>query len=295
VAEDVLRSYVSLEQDDWDKLLPMVEFAMNNAPSESTGQTPFMLNYGINPRHPDISKLISAHAAGITVAITKQQTQACAVRAMLHTFRCIPDVPAANEFNEAMQKAITHTKLRLQSARQRMIQQTDDKRTLDVPFKQGEQVMLSTKNLKLKHGCNKLMPRFVGPFTVSAQISPVAFRLELPKTMRIHNVFHTSLLKPWKQREGEETPHPPAILIDEADEYEVDTLIGRRQKTISSRKKKHAADGKKRTIRIQYLVRWLGYGPEHDEWIHEAELIRHCSHLVKSYDRKHPRPPPPSP
>jgi hypothetical protein len=176
-----------------------------------------------------------------------------------------------------------------------MIQQTDDKRTLDVPFKQGEQVMLSTKNLKLKHGCNKLMPRFVGPFTVSAQISPVAFRLELPKTMRIHNVFHTSLLKPWKQREGEETPHPPPILIDEADEYEVETLIGRRQKTISSRKKKHAADGKKRTIRIQYLVRWLGYGPEHDEWIHEAELIRHCSHLVKSYDRKHPRPPPPSP
>jgi hypothetical protein len=185
-------------------------------------------------------------------------------------------------FTQAMQQAIAHTQLQLQAARQRMTQQTDNKRTLEVPFAVGDKVMLSTKNLKLKFGCNKLKPRFVGPFTVVKQASPVAFKLELPHTMRIHSVFHTSLLKPFKSRPGEEDPKPMPLLIEEDEEYEVERLLARREKTYSSKKHKHA--GKKKTIKVEYLVRWKDYGPEHDQWLKEEELTRHCQRLLREYN-----------
>lgn len=50
VMEQYLRSYVSYQQDDWTKWLPMAEFAANNHMSASTQATPFMSNYGFHPR-----------------------------------------------------------------------------------------------------------------------------------------------------------------------------------------------------------------------------------------------------
>ena len=44
--EAYLRAFVNFEQNDWARLLPMAEFAYNNAKNASTGYTPFELNYG---------------------------------------------------------------------------------------------------------------------------------------------------------------------------------------------------------------------------------------------------------
>ena len=52
VLEDMLRHYFSPTQTDWDKHLPMIEFAINNAYQESVKTTPFMLNYGQHPHTP---------------------------------------------------------------------------------------------------------------------------------------------------------------------------------------------------------------------------------------------------
>ncbi len=48
--EAYLRSFVNWEQDDWARLLPMAEFAYNNAKNASTGHTPFELNCGYHPK-----------------------------------------------------------------------------------------------------------------------------------------------------------------------------------------------------------------------------------------------------
>ena len=43
--------------------------------------------------------------------------------------------------------------------------------------------------------CGKLAPRFCGPFEILAKKGPVAYELALPMHVRVHNVFHASLLK----------------------------------------------------------------------------------------------------
>ena len=48
--EAYLRAFVNFEQNDWARLLPMAEFAYNNAKNASTGHTLFELNCGYHPR-----------------------------------------------------------------------------------------------------------------------------------------------------------------------------------------------------------------------------------------------------
>jgi IS30 family transposase len=46
--EQYIRIFCSYQQDDWDKLLPLAEFALNNTPNTSTGMSPFYAHKGYN-------------------------------------------------------------------------------------------------------------------------------------------------------------------------------------------------------------------------------------------------------
>ena len=50
--------YVSANQKDWDKHIPMVLFAYRVSPNATTGESPFYLLYGREPRLPIDAALI---------------------------------------------------------------------------------------------------------------------------------------------------------------------------------------------------------------------------------------------
>jgi hypothetical protein len=74
-----------------------------------------------------------------------------------------------------------------------------DKQRMPLYFHEGDYVYLKVSPMKgvSRFGVKgKLAPRYIGPFLVLEQCGPVAYRLQLPKTLSaIHNVFHVSQLK----------------------------------------------------------------------------------------------------
>lgn len=88
----------------------------------------------------------------------------------------------------------------------------------------GSRVWLSTRFLPLRAGTRKLAEKFTGPFSIVSQVAPEAYRLALPRTWKIHPVFHSSQLK---LVQGEPRVPPPVHLEDD-DEYEVQSIIGSR-------------------------------------------------------------------
>ena len=160
--------------------------------------------------------------------------------------------PASGEFLRKMQTLAARAQKCMCAAQQRQKRYYDLKHR----FQQhgiGDQVLLSTKTLQIKTvGTPKLWPRWVGPFTVTDRIGEVAYKLDLPGHMsKIHPVFHVGLLRTYSSN-GSIQPPPVPNLIDDEWEYTVQEVLDHR---IVKR-------GKQR--KIEYLVKWLGYGEEHN-------------------------------
>jgi len=148
----------------------------------------------------------------------------------------------------------------LDAARQRHKLYADQHRK-DVTFAVGDLVLLNTKNISLKvANSNKLLPKWIGPFAVAEVVNPVAYKLELPQAWCIHDVFHVSLLKPYRQ-DGNKKPPPAPVDIEGELEYEVERILDCRD----------VRSGKK--MQREFLVKWLGYGHEHNSWEPEANCL----------------------
>ena len=91
----------------------------------------------------------------------------------------------------------------------------------------GDWVWLKAKYLALPYASAKLAPKCHGPFQITKEISPVAYQLTLPRAWIIHNVFHSSLLMPYKEtcEHGAQFQCPPPELIGNEKEYEVEQII----------------------------------------------------------------------
>ena len=72
--------------------------------------------------------------------------------------------------------------------------------------------------------CQKLAHRHFGPFEVVHKVGSRAYELIIPASMKVHDVFHVSLLKLYKHKDGAITVPPPALLPSGGVEFEVQSI-----------------------------------------------------------------------
>jgi len=192
--EQYLRFWVNERQDNWHTYLPLAEFAHNNWPNETTGESPFFVLYGFNP----------------CADWTDKPSPIPQVALRLDQFKM-----ARQRAQELMIKA----------------QQSWVKHKDTPKYQEGDLVWLEGCHLRTNQPTAKLAPKRHGPFPIIQVMSPVNYRLKLPMQWSIHDVFHIDLLTPYRETDlhGPNYSRPAPDLVDNDEEYEVEKVLDSRQ------------------------------------------------------------------
>ena len=173
----------------------MAEFAYNNAKNASTSYTPFELNCGYHFRmsyEEDVDSCSQSKSADELSAEFRELIIVC-------------------------RENLYHT--------QELQKRAYDKEVKPRSYALGKKIWLNSKYIKIRRN-RKLEAKFFRPFRVFHPVEKQAYKLELPKKWRIHDVFHVSLLKQDTTRK-ERVHKKNAEELDAGDdsgEYEVEAI-----------------------------------------------------------------------
>ena len=240
-----LRYHVSRNQRGWVRALPRVRFDILNTVNASTGFTGFQLKTGHSPRI--IPPLV-------------------------------PTVPAADEIDDVeralailkrLDDDILEARDNLLRAKVHQADQANKHRAAEVVYNEGDSVMLSTFHRRREYvqkdqkRVAKFMPRFDGPYRITKSFPERSvYTLDMPNAPELYPTFHSTLLTKHLPNDdvlfpGRVRRHPGTIMTENGEvEWWVDEII----------------DERKRGRGYQYLVRWVGEGPEHDLWLPRREI-----------------------
>jgi len=237
VIEQYLRICGNFQQDNWTTLLPIIEFAHNTRLHRSTHRSPFEVWYGFQPTFkPPLQLQTRLQSVDDRIQYLEQICKEVTVALMI----------AAKEMRSGGPEELSYT------------------------FHKDDLVLLEATNLQTTHPKAKLAPQRYGPFKV-IWASPTNCKLQLPETMRVHPVFHNSLLKPYHKTQAHgpnfERP-PPEIVGGEEGHYEINKVL--------------AARPTRNCKSTQYFVHWKGYTDADNSWIPAGELT-HAKELVAEF------------
>ena len=274
----VLRSYAE-SRDDWDEWLPFVAAVYNSTVQESTGRTPFEMNFADSRAIDPLQWALAERRGGGSADPRGVSREAERTLAEMQTIW--DEVRAKLVLEQARQKKYADTKRR------------------EVRYDEGDSVYLSTRNLGALGG--KLLAKWVGPYVVK-QVMPngVSVRLDLRGDLgKTHDVFHVSLLKPYEVSEldwpgRQNTQRPAPELVDGETEWVVERVVDKEvrmeeqqvKETMPASTRGRQTKPRVRTVTkrvpvVWYKLHWLGYDEE--TW----QRVEHCNcpQLIAEYEQ----------
>lgn len=236
-----LRTYVNDCQKEWANWIKLAQFVWNNTISSVTTDSPFGITQSYEPH----------------MGVEPVETKAPAVKDFAQIFKRVV---------EASEKAKKAVKL-----------QADKHRSPAPNYEKGQQVWLSTDNLRMLN-CPlwKLTEQWVGPYEITT-VLPNAVKLMLPKSLKIHLVVNISHVKPYMGSLPGQPIYQPGLVkvsTDHEEEFEVDYLI----------------DSHFYRRQLQYLVHWKGYENFDHMW-EPAPVLTGTLEAVKDFHRQNPSAP----
>jgi len=254
--EQYIQIYCNYQQDNWSKLLPLVEFAYNNAPSATIGVSPFFANKGYNPN-------LAVHPERDITSI-----QACSYAIDL------------DELHAMLKDQIKATQDRYQL--------TADRNRLPPPtIRIGDKVYVKSEHIPSSRLTRKFADKFLGPFEVIGQHGTHAFALKLPNYLsRIHPVFHIAQLEPAYENTFPGRIEPPPL-----PEYDDDSQALYVVSAILDSK----YDYRFRNCHLRYFVCWAGYkGTDLEyDWVSAADYDAD-EEIVITFHTQNPKKPGPA-
>ena len=247
--EAYLQAFINFKQNDWAKLLPMAEFAYNNAKNASSGHTPFELNCGYHLQmsyKDNVNPHSKSKSADDLSAELRELMIVC--RENLH-------------HAQELQKRVYDKGVKLRS------------------YALGDKVLLNSKYIKTKQNW-KLEAKFFGPFRVLHPVGKQTYKLELSKKWRIYDVFHMSLLEQDTTKKGWVDKHMTELDAgdNESGVYGVEAICDSAVYVRES--------GSGHLPRLYYLVFWKGYPEEKNTW-EPYSVVQHLGKLISSFYKDH--------
>lgn len=161
------RLFVNHQQDDWVQWLPRAKLAVNNGTPESTTCTPFFAVQGMDPR-----MLFGGEP-------TKEQDHR-------HL--------NADQVQARMQQIHEHLWVGMRRSQAVHKEVANWGRIPALNIQLGTQHWLDTPHVQTTRPTQKLNWKKLGQFKVVCRISPYAYELELPASIRIHRIQPISVL-----------------------------------------------------------------------------------------------------
>jgi len=176
--------YVSSDQRDWDVMLPYVVFSYNTSVQESTGFTPFYLLYGREARIP-LDLALGVSADGL---LPEEEAS----------------LPHDKRLVRTLQKARQTVNLRMEHVKMKQKERYDEGRR-EVKFSIGDLVLIY-KPIRKVGKSDKLLHRWLGPYRVIKETTPVNYEVKLCSGKGKSDIVHVCRMKPFHQMDREWAP-----------------------------------------------------------------------------------------